>query len=472
MPYSELIKNFNKIRDYMREFYVFGFKRREEYDRRSSRTYDDEKRRIENWLSDYMQFRNTADGKQVYLLIDSRSRRHNPFYKAFKAKSFTDGDITLHFILMDILADTARKALSPEGVPDSSAEALSPSPLSALAKPEASADDAHGLSLAEIVERIDDYLLDFPDAHTMDTSTIRKKLQEYEKEGIVISEMHGKTKYYRRAPDPDTIDPEALHYFSEVAPCGVIGATISDKQPKAPNPFVFKHHYITAAMDSEILCDLFLAIRAKHYVTVESFMKRSGQEKSKIVVPLQIRASVQSGRQYLMAYAYSSRNIVAMRTDSIVKVKDGDVCLEFDQYRKQLDKLSENLWGVSLPSGRNQKLEHVSFTVRYKEEEDFIHQRLVREKRCGRVTRIDACTSRFEADVYDAGELVPWVRTFIGRLTEVHFSNETVQQKFMGDIYEMAAQYGLVEKPEVKDRPDDAKNSECPKNEPEGGDRA
>lgn len=29
--------------------------------------------------------------------------RHNPFYKAWKAKSFTDGDITLHFILFDIM---------------------------------------------------------------------------------------------------------------------------------------------------------------------------------------------------------------------------------------------------------------------------------------------------------------------------------------------------------------------------------
>ena len=33
MAYSELIKNFEKIRSYMREFYVFGFKSRNGYDR-------------------------------------------------------------------------------------------------------------------------------------------------------------------------------------------------------------------------------------------------------------------------------------------------------------------------------------------------------------------------------------------------------------------------------------------------------
>ncbi len=31
MAYSELIKNFNKIRDYMRDFYVYGFKSRDDY---------------------------------------------------------------------------------------------------------------------------------------------------------------------------------------------------------------------------------------------------------------------------------------------------------------------------------------------------------------------------------------------------------------------------------------------------------
>lgn len=31
MAYKELIKNFNRIRDYMRDFYVYGFKSRDEY---------------------------------------------------------------------------------------------------------------------------------------------------------------------------------------------------------------------------------------------------------------------------------------------------------------------------------------------------------------------------------------------------------------------------------------------------------
>ena len=97
MAYSELIKNFERIRDYMREFYVYGFKSREEYDAKSPRSYDNERRRIESWMGDYMSFHQDATGKNVFLSVDSRRIPHNPLHKAFKAKSFTDKDITYIF---------------------------------------------------------------------------------------------------------------------------------------------------------------------------------------------------------------------------------------------------------------------------------------------------------------------------------------------------------------------------------------
>ena len=113
MAYSELIKNFEKVRAYMREFYVYGFKSRNEYNSASSRSYDDEKRRIESWLGDYMRFVQTPEGKIVFLSVDSRAVNRNPFYKAWKAKSFTDGDITLHFLIFDILnSSDVKKTLS------------------------------------------------------------------------------------------------------------------------------------------------------------------------------------------------------------------------------------------------------------------------------------------------------------------------------------------------------------------------
>ena len=88
-------------------------------------------------------------------------------------------------------------------------------------------------------------------------------------------------------------------------------------------------------------------------------------------------------------------------------------------------------------------MEHVDFTVHYGDDEQFIHTRLEREKRCGTVERIDGNTSRFSADVYDCGELVPWIRTFICRIEEIHFSDKELEDQFKKDIKEMYLLYDI-----------------------------
>ena len=101
--FQELIKNFDRIRDYMRQFYVYGFKVRNDFDARSARTYDNERRRIESWLGGCTRSGYTSKGKQVYINIDSKSVPQNPLYAAWKSKSFTDNDILLHFFILDQL---------------------------------------------------------------------------------------------------------------------------------------------------------------------------------------------------------------------------------------------------------------------------------------------------------------------------------------------------------------------------------
>ena len=59
--------------------------------------------------------------------------------------------------------------------------------------------------------------------------------------------------------------------------------------------------------------------------------------------------------------------------------------------------------------------------------------------------RLDAHTCRFTAEVYDANELVPWIRTFLGRITELHFSNPSLERQFQGDLLTMYRLYGVEE---------------------------
>lgn len=411
--YSELIKNFEKIRGYMREFYVYGFKSREEYDKKSARSYDDERRRMESWLGDHMSFVRTPEGKNVFISIDSRVSQHNPFYKALKAKSFTDGDITLHFILFDILH---------------SSEVV--------------------LSLPEIIEKMDDYLSGFENPMVFDESTIRKKLKEYTEQGIIISEKVGKKMMYRRAEDvplPDITD--ALNFYSEVAPCGVIGSFLLDKQDAKGDSFNFKHHYITSAMDSDVLAMLFKAIREKSVITVKNLSRRSNQPRENRIIPLRIFISVQSGRQHLLAYHPDFNSINSFRIDYLSDVKIEEPTPRFDELRAELDEMQKNMWGVIAKRNRfgQENIEHVEFVVKVSEKEDYIIRRLEREKRCGQVLKIDENTYRFVADVYDTSEMIPWIRTFICRITELNFSNKALEKQFKDDMAEMYRMYDIEE---------------------------
>lgn len=411
--YNELIKNFEKIRAYMRDFYVYGFKSRTEYDKKSARLYDDERRRMESWLGDHMQFVRTPEGKTMFLSIDSRLSEHNPLYKAWKAKSFTDRDITLHFILLDILHDSNE-----------------------------------ALSLGEILSRMDVYFDGFPAPMSVDESTVRKKLKEYITEGVVVSEKQGRQTLYRRAQEtvlPE--DTEALHFASEVCPCGVIGSFLLDKYPSHVDRVRFKHHYITSALDSDVLCALFEAMQNKCVVTVKNASRREEDPRENRIVPLRVFISTQNGRQHLLAYQPDFNAIKSFRIDYLSDVTLLEPTPRFDELRAELDRMQAHMWGVTAKHRlhKDEHLETVSFTVTIADNEEHIVNRLEREKRCGTVEKLDEHTYRFTAQVYDINEMIPWIRTFICRITELHFSNHTLETQFKRDIEAMYKLYGIRE---------------------------
>ena len=410
--YSELIKNFEKIRAYMRDFYVYGFKSRDDYQKKSARSYDDERRRLESWLGEHMRFVRTPEGKNVFISIDSRTIRHNPLYNAWKAKSFTDGDITLHFILFDILHDPGVRR-----------------------------------TVAGLLREIDTkYLSGFETPMMFDESTVRKKLKEYCEAGIITAEKEGRKVYYRRTESTDiTALNDVLHYFSEVAPCGVIGSFILDKTGSHADAFTFKHHYITGAIDSGVLAALFAAMREKRAATVTNMSRKKDMPGRIRIIPLRVLISVQNGRQHLFAYLPEYNFFTSYRIDYLSNVKLEDPTPRFDELRAELDRMQSKMWGVSAKRNKwgNDRLEHVEFTVKVEDKEDYIVRRLEREKRIGTVEKLDAHTYRFSADVYDTSEMIPWIRTFICRIDKMNFSNRTIENQFKKDLEAMYRMYGI-----------------------------
>lgn len=407
MAYSELIKNFSKIREYISQFFIYGFKSRNEYDSKSARSYDNERRRIESWLGDYMSFRQNSDGKNVFFAVDSRSIPSNPLYNAFKAKSFTSNDITLNFCILDMLVD------------------------------------CDVLSAGEIAEKLsNEYFSAFENGVEPDLSTIRKKLKEYEKLGILKSRKQGNQILYSRNESDVQLDrwSDAIKLFSEVSPLGVVGSYLLDKQVNKKSTFSFKHHYILHTLESEVLYPLLCAITEELNVNLEIESLRSQRISVHKAVPLQIRISTRSGRRYLLFWHINLRRMMIFRLDSIKSVTLLDKAENIEKLRESSKRFDSHLWGVS--SGKDHSLDHVEMTVFVGDNEEYIINRLEREKRNGKIIPVESHHFKFVADVYDAVEMLPWIRTFTGRITNLTSTNSTMVETFSEDLKAMQFMYG------------------------------
>ena len=451
MAYSELIKNFDNIRGYMRDFFLYGFKTREEYDRKSARSYDNERRRIQSYLGHLISFRQTPSGKNAFISLEGRSVTHNPLYQAFKAKSFTNKDITLHFLLLDILS-------------------------------------GNSYSLKDILRIMDtEYLTAFQNPISFDESTLRKKLKEYEELGIVVSEKSGRTVTYRLSENEICLAEykEAIRFFSEESPLGVIGSyledrmqadaekayppgrndengkclpgrndengkclsdrndengkCLSDKNDCAGEYLTFKNHYIMNAYDAEITELILQGIHEKRLLEITSFSRGDAGVKQQTVIPYKLYVSTQGGRNYLFCMDADNLRPYSLRVDYIQKGKAGEVCADYDRLLKVCERAGEHMWGVSCAKYR--RYEHIEMDIYVGTDEAFIVRRLEREKRCGTVSKVDEETYRFSADVLDAYEMMPWIRTFFGRIKAIRCDNEDVKNQIKIDMVKMLKQY-------------------------------
>ena len=400
--YSELIKNFEKIREYVRDFYIFGFHTRESFDAKSKRTYDNEKRRIESWLSDHVHTSLEGHKKKVSVQLDSGNIFQNPLYQCYRSKTFTDNDIRLHFILMDALEDNA-------------------------------------MSVSEIADYISaNYGM------IIDVQIIRIKLKEYVKEGLVSEVKRGRNILYTKTGcyADDIVSRykglgDMIKFFSEENPFGVVGSFIMDKLGAKNNIFVH-------TLDDEILIDIMGAMEQKKAVLLSCVSRKNDKKHEITAVVLKIHCSVQTGRNYLIMYFTKQKRLMSVRVDSIVKVTPLDVVADYDTYYRYYEDNRRFLWGTSFGKSRRYgQKEHIHMEIAVDEaKEMYVVKRLEREKRSGTVTKKSDGLYAFDIDLFDANEAFPWIKTFIGRIVAFETTNEELQDKFDSDIARLYEIYG------------------------------
>ena len=412
--FSELIKNFDKTREYVRDFFIYGCKVRSDFDKKSVRTYDDEKRRVESWMQDYMRYDDSVQGRHVSISVDSGHISENPLYNAYYSKSFTDNDIKLHFLLIDIL------------------------------------QDGRSRSLRELTDTLNSEY-----EQLFDDQTVRNKLKEYTDEGIVIAEKQGKTMYYSLAAScaDDLIKKykgldDALKFFSEAPDFGVIGNSIMKAVGIKNDLFHIKHNYMIHSLEDILVPDILEAIDDKCSITVKKFSwKKDDEFSEEEMIPMQILVSVQTGRRYIAAYVPRRRRFVTFRLDRIKQIKRENVCTDYDRLRERYDVNIQRCFGVSFGDrhevGAVNSIK-ITFTVDERNE-SFIIDRLEREKRCAVLEKTSEGLYTLTADVFDPNELMHWAKTFIGRIVSIEGGTEKIRLRFYNDIRRMYRMYGGIE---------------------------
>jgi hypothetical protein len=140
-----------------------------------------------------------------------------------------------------------------------------------------------------------------------------------------------------------------------------------------------------------------------------------------------------------LAYVHFYHRINLYRLDGIKAVKLLETDENFDELQQRALSFMSHLWGVS--SGNDASLDHIEVTIHANPDEEHIPARLFREKRCGMVEALGEDLYRFTADVYDAVEMIPWLRTFIGRIVSIECTNKYVKDTFLADLRAMENMY-------------------------------
>lgn len=401
--HSELIKNFSRIRDYMREFFVFGFKTRNDFKQKSKRTYDNERRRIENYLGELTKWEYSDGSKKIFISVDSSKIPLNPFYKAYKSKSFTDNDVILHFLILDILTSN------------------------------------DNLTVDEITDLINDRV-----ELLFEPQTVRNKLKEYTEYGIITATKEKKAHYYSLNKcyfEDFGIPNDAINFFSEVAPFGVIGSYINDRINNKNKKFQFKHNFIVNTLEDNIMLDIINAIKLQKRVIIENYSRRDNVANNFNILPLIIYVSVQTGRRYVIAQGSGKYRFSVYRLDYIKNVKILEKDDNFTQLKQALDSCFETSFSTALI--RDGEPEHFEMTLFVNEKkEEYIIKRLKREGRGGKVEKLRRNIYKYTNDVFDTNELTTWIKTFIGRVVELSGDNKKVINLFYDDVRKMAEMYG------------------------------
>lgn len=359
--YSELKKNFLGMRDLLRHFIIYGDMSRSNSPNKATsvRSFDDDLRRIKSWLKDIVKFKSVNGEKRYSVCIDPSAVESNPFFETYKYKSFTEKDVNLHFLLLNILKN---KELTVNEISD---------------------------EICRLTGNID-----------FESNTIRNKLTEYVDLGLIKLSKKNKINYY--SLENTTINDllkennnllEAVKFFSSIAPVPTIGSYILDKVDSAEKSGIsFRHQFLANCLDDIIIIDLLKAMKSDCFVEVTNYSPNTHKTTKNKLFPFKILVSLNTCRSYIMGYSIRFDNFSFFRIDNIKDIKILEKADKADFFKKTI---SESLpYCYMLHMDLTRKIEKFEMTLRIDEvSEKHIIRKLNQEKR-----GINYCPTKEDTD--------------------------------------------------------------------------
>ncbi len=379
---------------------------RNDFKEKSSRTYDNEKRRIESYMGNYMKWDYTKSGKKSFISMNCSEISTNPLYAAWKSKTFTDKDIILHFYILSILENNSYMS----------------------------------------VDELTNEVCLFSEL-TFDIQTVRNKCNEYVKEGLLTCKKEGRALHYKLSDvylknftDISSNLIEAIKFFQGDTFFGEIGSFILDNNEVTNDMFLFKHYYVAHTLEDGILLDILTAIKNNKLIEFTNFNEAKTWKSSYTGVPLKIFVSATTGRRYVCLYKKSNKRFFNYRLDHIKSVKILDTYEETDSLKNLLDKNISKTWGVSF--GGKSRVEKLSMKLYIDEKtEKYIIDRIRREGPKGKLEKVEDNIFDYTIQIFDTNDISPWIKTFMGRIIHLEGSNKPVINRFYNDIKKMREMY-------------------------------
>lgn len=228
---------------------------------------------------------------------------------------------------------------------------------------------------------------------------------------------------------------DAVSFYSEYSPLGIIGSHLMDKASIQNDTIVFKNHYIVQALDSLIIHELLLAIQRKSCVELYNEHRSQRIKAAAVVFPLKLLFSTESGRGYLYAYSFSENRYTSARMDSIYSV----VIIPKQSKESKALFADVNQTSASLLAEGEARLPYVwtsctgveafPMTVVFRNDESYLLDHIHRERRHGTVRITQDGMIEYQCAIFQPTDPVPWLMSYLGQIETIKLERGTGGQR-------------------------------------------